>query len=152
MNRRTKIGLILVLAMAALGVVASMTLRQPLAGMHADPTNRSQVALGRVVYSQHCASCHGVKLEGQPNWRKRRPDGRLPAPPHDASGHTWEHPDDILFRVTKDGVGAYAGVGYQTDMIGFGNALRDEEIWAVIAFIKSTWPPELVKRREPRKP
>lgn len=152
MNSKMKKVLIAVLAMVALVVAASMTLREPRAGMRADPTNPSQVALGRVVYSQHCASCHGSKLEGQPNWRKRRADGRLPAPPHDATGHTWEHPDDVLFRVTKEGVGAFAGPGYQTNMAGFGNALQDDEIWAVIAFIKSTWPPELVKRREPQKP
>lgn len=141
-----------ILATAALAAAASMTLRQTSPGMRADPTDRSQVALGRVVYSQYCASCHGAKLEGQPNWRKRRADGRLPAPPHDATGHTWEHPDEILFKVTKQGFAAFAGPGYQTDMIGFGDALRDEEIWAVIAYIKSTWPPELVRRREPQKP
>lgn len=116
----------------------------------ADPTNRDQVTLGKVIYSQYCASCHGVKLEGQPNWRRRKTDGRLPAPPHDTTGHTWEHPDETLFRVTKQGVATFAGPNYQTDMVGFGNALRDEEIWAVIAYIKSTWPPELLKRRQPR--
>lgn len=47
-----------------------------------------RIALGKTVYDASCASCHGAKLEGQPDWRNRRPDGRLPAPPHDASGHT----------------------------------------------------------------
>ena len=34
------------------------------------------------------------------------PSGRMPAPPHDASGHTWHHRDDVLFRLVKEGVTA----------------------------------------------
>ena len=59
---------------------------------------------GALIYQARCASCHGVHLEGQANWRERGADGRLPAPPHDASGHTWHHPDDVLIRITKEGV------------------------------------------------
>ena len=40
-------------------------------------------------YQEYCASCHGVNLEGQANWRSRNQDGTLPAPPHDETGHTW---------------------------------------------------------------
>ena len=28
-----------------------------------------RIALGRAVYLANCASCHGTKLEGQPDWR-----------------------------------------------------------------------------------
>ena len=35
--------------------------------------------LGRVVYAENCASCHGVALEGQVNWRQRGADGCLRA-------------------------------------------------------------------------
>ncbi len=66
--------------------------------------------------------------------------GRLPAPPHDASGHTWHHPDGVLFRVTKDGPAAVVGDGYESDMPGFGDVMSDPEIQAVVEFIKSTWP------------
>ena len=38
---------------------------------------------GEENYQAHCASCHGVDLEGQPNWRTMKADGSLPAPPHD---------------------------------------------------------------------
>ena len=65
--------------------------------LHIDPSNPRQVALGKQIYDQHCGRCHGANLEGQPNWRTRKPDGRMPAPPHDASGHTWEHTDAQLF-------------------------------------------------------
>lgn len=104
---------------------------------------------GAIIYRRHCASCHGKKLEGQPNWRKRKPNGRLPAPPHDASGHTWHHSDKQLFRITKEGTTAIVGDGYKSDMPGFKYALSDEEIQAVITFIKSTWP-EQIRRRQNR--
>jgi len=117
----------------------------------ADPGNTRQVALGLAVYAKHCAACHGAKLEGQPNWRDRLSNGRMPAPPHDETGHTWHHPDGVLFGITKDGLvpGKYAPKGYQSDMPAFGGVLTDEEIWAVLAYIKSTWPPrELAHQRE----
>lgn len=111
----------------------------------ADPDDTRQVARGKAVYVQLCMACHGVSLEGQPNWRERLPSGRMPAPPHDASGHTWHHPDGVLFGITKHGLvpGKYAPPGYQSDMPAFGNTLTDEDIWAVLAYIKSSWPQEI---------
>lgn len=111
-----------------------------------DPADARQVELGRRVYAAACASCHGASLEGQANWQRRLPSGRLPAPPHDASGHTWHHPDEMLFRITKYGPGAYPG-GYQTDMPAFEKHLTDDEIAAALAFIKSTWPADIRTRQ-----
>lgn len=74
-------------------------------------------------------------------------NGRLPAPPHDASGHTWEHSDRALFEVTKFGFASKAGASYQTDMRAFKNEMSDDEIWAVIAYIKSRWPERLRKKQ-----
>jgi mono/diheme cytochrome c family protein len=100
--------------------------------------SRSSAQLGQVVYAQHCASCHGKNLEGQPNWQTRKADGRLPAPPHDDSGHTWHHSDEQLFKITKFGVSAVVP-GYESDMPAFGKKLTDREIVAAINFIKSHW-------------
>jgi mono/diheme cytochrome c family protein len=106
----------------------------------ADPRDATRVALGAKVYAQHCAACHGVHLEGQPDWRQRKADGRLPAPPHDESGHTWHHPDSVLFAITKNGlVPPYAPTGYASDMPAYAGILKDEEVWAVLAYIKSHW-------------
>ena len=113
----------------------------------ADPENTQQLARGKPVYDRHCASCHGARLEGQPNWQEKLPTGRMPAPPHDASGHTWHHPDSMLFGMTKLGLipGKYAPPKYESDMPAFGGVLSDDEIWAVLAYIKSSWPREIRK-------
>jgi mono/diheme cytochrome c family protein len=107
-----------------------------------DPSNAQQVAAGKRVYDAHCASCHGAKLEGQPNWRQRLPNGKFPAPPHDATGHTWHHSDALLFDMIKRGVEPHAPPGYQSDMPAFGSRLADSQIAAALAYIKSTWPDE----------
>ena len=102
---------------------------------------------GKAVYAAQCAACHGANLEGQPDWRQRRADGRLPAPPHDETGHTWHHPDQVLFEITKHGVQRFAGAGYQSDMPAYEGRLSDDEIRAVLAWIKSRWP-EPARRRQ----
>jgi mono/diheme cytochrome c family protein len=107
----------------------------------ADPEDPAQVALGENVYRLHCAACHGANLEGQPDWRSPGPDGRLPAPPHNETGHTWHHPDALLFRMTRDGMSDIIP-GHESNMPGFGGVLSDEEIWAVLAYIKNQWPRE----------
>ena len=102
------------------------------------PITPEQIALGNDVYAEFCASCHGISLEGQKNWKRRLDTGRMPAPPHDASGHTWRHSDRELFAMTKFGIGA-AVPGYESDMPAFEDVLSDEEIVAAIGFIKSVW-------------
>ena len=98
------------------------------------------LALGAALYAERCAACHGAELEGQPDWQRRLPSGRLPAPPHDASGHTWHHADSVLVRITREGPAAVVGGAYESDMPGFADVMTDDEIEAVLAFIKSTWP------------
>jgi mono/diheme cytochrome c family protein len=109
----------------------------------ANPNNPRAVALGQQVYSARCASCHGANLEGQPNWQQDLPTGGRPAPPHDESGHTWHHNDQSLFTTVKFGGQATAPEGYKSNMPAFGQVLSDEEIYAVLAYIKSTWSPDI---------
>lgn len=101
------------------------------------------IADGRMLYSENCAACHGADLSGQPDWRTPGADGRLPAPPHDDSGHTWHHGDGILFRYTKLGgkaLMAEKGVDFDSGMPGFGDRLSDQQIRNILAYIRSTWP------------
>ena len=125
--------------LAAIGVVLVFwSFREREAGRlgSADP---AMIAAGQAIYREHCASCHGAELQGQPNWQEPMPNGRLPAPPHDASGHTWHHSDEELFRIVKAGMSAVVP-DYENDMPGFGDVLSDRDIRAVLAFIKSSWP------------
>ena len=78
-------------------------------------------------------------MEGQADWKRRLDNGRMPAPPHDETGHTWHHSDQDLFTITKNGVEAVVP-GYESDMPAFEGTLDDAEIRAVLAYIKSTWP------------
>jgi mono/diheme cytochrome c family protein len=113
-----------------------------------DAQDAKNVAAGKAIYARHCAACHGANLEGQPNWRRRLPNGRLPAPPHDASGHSWHHPDTLLFGIVKNGlVPPYAPAGYASDMPAFGGVLSDDQIRAVLAYIQSRWPKQVMEAR-----
>lgn len=101
---------------------------------------------GKALYAETCAACHGANLEGQDNWRSPGADGRLPAPPHDETGHTWHHADQVLFDYTKLGgreVMAAQGMEFDSGMPGFGDQLSDQEIWNILGYIKSTWPEEI---------
>lgn len=101
------------------------------------------IRTGEILYAQHCASCHGARLEGQQDWRKEAAEGVFPAPPHDETGHTWHHGDGLLFAYTKYGGEATFAArglkGIKSGMPGFGQVLSDQEIWDILAFIKSTW-------------
>lgn len=113
-------------------------------GVRLQPDDTQVQAVGNKVYAAHCAACHGARLEGQPNWRMRDAQGLLPAPPHDASGHTWHHPDDLLFRITKHGVARAANLkDYQSAMPAYEGVLTDAEIIAVLSWIKSQWPKDI---------
>ena len=110
-----------------------------------NPDNKETILLGKSVYVQNCASCHGVKLEGQKDWMSRLPDGLMPAPPHDETGHTWHHSDKYLFMITKYGIEDIIGQKYPNNMPAYKNILSDKEIISVLSYIKSTWPNKVKK-------
>jgi mono/diheme cytochrome c family protein len=99
--------------------------------------------VGAQVYVEHCAACHGADLEGQPDWQRPEPDGRLRAPPHDDSGHIWHHPDQLLIDyVTLGGAEVLRRLGVAgvvSGMPAFGETLSADEIDAVLDYIASHW-------------
>ena len=111
------------------------------------------IVQGELLYANSCAVCHGANLEGQPDWRSKGPDGRLPAPPHNEEGHTWHHGDGLLFAYTKQG-GAAAlaerGIEYDSGMPAFGDTLTDAEILNIIGYIKSTWTDRMLETQAAR--
>ena len=88
---------------------------------------------------------HGIKLEGQKDWMSRLPDGLMPAPPHDETGHTWHHSDKYLFMITKYGIEDIIGQKYPNNMPAYKDILSDKEIISVLSYIKSTWPNKVKK-------
>lgn len=108
----------------------------------------SIVATGQKIYAETCASCHGAQLEGEENWQSRDAEGYLPAPPHDETGHTWHHKDQLLFDLTKYGIQKFAGADYKTRMPAYEEVLSDEQIIAVLSYIKAQWPEEIRTRHD----
>ena len=113
------------------------------ASIDLNTTDNSVIENGKKIYANNCASCHGVNLEGQKKWMSRLPNGLMPAPPHDETGHTWHHPDRYLFMVTKHGIEEFIGEKYPNNMPAYKDILSDEEIIAVLSYIKSTWPTKI---------
>ncbi len=103
------------------------------------------IALGKMVYDQQCAACHGVELEGQPDWKLRNEDGSFKAPPHSADGHTWHHADSQLVEAVQLGGARFEGmsIGGTSPMPAYAEILSDDEITAVLTYIKSTWPKDI---------
>ena len=134
------------LAVATVGLAVSRSGEGARPGQLLPYTDAAAVARGEALYAAHCAACHGAEREGQvADWRNPGPDGLLPAPPHDETGHTWHHPDALLIDITTRGTEAVVGGGYRSAMIGFGDLLAEAEILAVLAFIKSVWPAEIIE-------
>lgn len=101
------------------------------------PLDADRVRAGEASYGQYCASCHRADLSGDPDWKTRNADGSLRPPPHDNTGHTWHHSDALLLSLTRD-----ESVFPESRMPSFGGTLTDDEIVAVLEFIKSSWGPE----------
>ncbi len=115
------------------------------------------VERGEVIYADHCAVCHGASLEGEADWKMQNTDGSFRAPPHDASGHTWHHSDtQLIDAIRRGGARLPDDIGGISAMPAYESILTEQEIDAVLDFIKSTWPEEqrryqweLMLREEP---
>jgi mono/diheme cytochrome c family protein len=140
--------------MRAILIALLMMLATQLQGHH-ELANRN-LENGFNNYQEYCASCHGVNLEGQANWRSRNQDGTLPAPPHDETGHTWHHETEMLFEYTKLGgqvtLEAVGVKNFTSGMPAFGDVLTDEQIWEVLSYIRSTWPQHIQDAHATRHP
>jgi mono/diheme cytochrome c family protein len=110
------------------------------AGHFANADDPPTVKLGKQVYMERCASCHGRYLQGQPLWQLVDENSHRRAPAHDQTGHTWLHGDESLFFMTEYGHFADVPGTATSAMPAFKGVLADQDILAVIAFIKARWP------------
>jgi|SRR6266404_144846 len=97
---------------------------------------------GHAIYRQYCASCHGADAQGASHWQERDEHGELPAPPHNAEGHTWRHSDADLYQMVDQGWRDPFNKTKRLTMPAFDDVLSQEQIRAVITYLKTLWTPE----------
>lgn len=102
----------------------------------------AELAQGHALYKQYCAACHGIVGQGQLPSAPLEPDatGRIGAPPHDETGHSWHHSDVLLIRYVMEG--GFSDLSRFYPMPSFGAVLTEEQAQFVIAHIKSMWTDE----------
>jgi mono/diheme cytochrome c family protein len=122
--------------------VAPLLVATSLATAHATPQLTGSETVGRALYLKYCASCHGANGEGQTYWQKPNEFGELPAPPHNAQGHTWRHSDADLFDMIADGWRDPFNRTKRLTMPPFKNMLKPQEIADVISYLKTLWSAE----------
>ncbi len=112
------------------------------AGKHGGAASRPErTRAGHLVFEKNCASCHGARGEGAPDWQHRDAKGELPPPPLDAHGHAWKHADGMLYRLVRDGWRDPFNKTERLTMPAFGQALPPRQIQAVIEYLKTLWTP-----------
>ena len=120
-----------------LGVYLNQQNSFPLDALSRTPS-QIQLSQGRELFANNCSSCHGINGVGQnPDSPKggMSKDASYLAPALNGNGHTWHHPDSVLFKTIKHG-----SIASDSSMRAFSGHLSDEEIVLVIQFFKSLWP------------
>lgn len=132
------------LLVVALGLAACgrQTAASSTTGVPYPTLDATQVEQGQAIYQQQCASCHGKNAEGAPGWPTPAADGLEPAPPQNDSGHTWHHPDRVLYEVIPDGMNDPLQPDSPLRMPAWGDKLNDAEIRALVEYFKSLWSAE----------
>jgi mono/diheme cytochrome c family protein len=115
-----------------------------LAAPHSQPTpdlSNPVLAEGRAQYDLVCAHCHGYSLEGQlsDTVADTRALGMNTVPSPGSDGHFWQHPDQLLIRVIQEGIQNPLD---QYPMAAFGDGLTEDQIRAILAYIKTSWTDE----------
>lgn len=102
-----------------------------------DPSNE-ELYLAQQNYNKSCAHCHGWGGDGQPQVTIENAEklGYHTVPRHDSQGHTWQHPDQILFEVIKYGIQAPTNL---YPMSAFDEQLSENEIFGIIEYMKQWW-------------
>ncbi len=98
-------------------------------------TKEEQIQAGSELFAENCADCHGA--EGEGGEIKDKP-GEVTAPLN-SEDFLVGHFDDTIFQLISYG---QPGEGMQAFGLAYGGALNDQEIRAIIAFMRSWAEPE----------
>jgi mono/diheme cytochrome c family protein len=115
-------------------IVAIWGIPEPYAEMsNPMPKNYATLRLGKAIYTEHCASCHGKSGAGD------GPEGKGldPSPGNlvwlsDVPEKEW---DPYIYWTTAEG-----GIQLGTDMPAYKDLLSKEDIWAASAYIQANLP------------
>lgn len=126
------------LGVAVLGAVSLISCN--LSSADEEQTVSIAIDRGAELYEIHCFSCHGGDSGGQ----------MMDMPPrHNANGHTWHHPDCQLTDIVLNGSGEMGQMMRQMmggedlpPMPTFKGQLSEEEVAAILAYIKTWWTEE----------
>ncbi len=88
-------------------------------------------AKGRDLYMEKCVLCHGSKGEGW-DWAKKVEKPPVPVP--DLAQVAPKRSNQFLFDVVKGGGEAVGGTRF---MPPFGFQLSDQEVWDLVAYMRS---------------
>lgn len=99
-----------------------------------------QLTLGKQVFTDNCAVCHGKNAESLPDSEKRQSNVH-PAPALNGTAHAWHHSLRVLLWTIDEGGAKLGG-----RMPGFKDILSDAEKTAAIAYFQSYWDDQLYKR------
>ncbi len=114
------------------GAVAPLSLR------HFEPES---IAHGAVLFTEHCAQCHGPKGQGHPDWQTPSDGSFAAAPPLDGTGNDWKRTRLELATTIK------TGVRRKNDkaeiMPAWKGRLNDRDIEDVLNWMQSLWPAEV---------
>ncbi len=105
----------------------------------ANADDQVAVAAGATVYREHCANCHGRRLQGQALWQLQDERAHQRAPALDDTGHAWQHSDEELFQITRSGRLPGMPADVVSRMPAASLKLDDAQILQVLAFMKARW-------------
>ena len=95
---------------------------------------QAQIDVGRSLYQQHCAVCHGADGSATADWRSPGADGHYPPPPLNGSAHSWHHPLAQLESTIQ-----YGGTRFGGAMPAFAPALDRRQRLSIVAYIQAWW-------------
>lgn len=103
--------------------------------------NDKEIELGKKLFHEHCAECHGENAQGQ---NLKNPyggfdsQGERIAPALDGTAHSWHHSPKLLLRYIQQG-----SIDKSSPMPSYAKILSKKESLSIIAYYQSLWPEDI---------